>query len=88
MMAISSNNGILLVCLLVALTVPFAASQSADSLYSDAVRANERGDVQRAILLYEELLKRQPASVAVRTDLGVARARVGRYAAAVTQSMN
>lgn len=85
MMAIARNNGILLVCLLVAVTAPFAAGQSADSLYADAVRAYERGDLQRAILLYEELVKRQPDSVAVRTDLGVALAQVGRYADAVTQ---
>jgi tetratricopeptide (TPR) repeat protein len=62
-----------------------ALGQSADQLYKDAISADERGDASRAISLYEQLVGLQPNSVPVRSNLGAALARVGRYADAVRQ---
>src|SRR2546423_1320068 len=62
-----------------------ALGQSADRLYKEAISADEHGDVSRAISLYEQLIKLQPDSVPVRSNLGAALARVGRYADAVSQ---
>ncbi len=75
-----------LVAGIVALILPaLAQSQSADSLYKDAGKAYESGDVQAAIKLYEELLRKMPGSVQARTNLGVAFAHEGRYAEAIAQ---
>jgi Flp pilus assembly protein TadD len=60
-------------------------ARSPQTLAKDADAAYERGDVQEAIGLYEELIKIQPGSVEARTNLGVALARVGRYNDAVAQ---
>ena len=62
-----------------------AQAQSPEKLNRDADAAYERGDVQQAIRLYEELLKAQPDSVEARTNLGVALARIGRYNDAIAQ---
>ena len=59
--------------------------KSPESLYRDADAAYDHGDIQQAIHLYEQLIKVEPDSVAARTNLGVALARVGRYRDAVTQ---
>jgi tetratricopeptide (TPR) repeat protein len=59
--------------------------QSPEILGRDADAAYDRGDVQQAIHLYQELLKVQPDSVAARTNLGVALAHIGDYSNAVAQ---
>jgi tetratricopeptide (TPR) repeat protein len=58
---------------------------SAETLGRDADAAYDRGDVQQAIRLYRELLKMQPDSVAARTNLGVALARIGDYSNAAAE---
>ena len=58
---------------------------SPESLYKQAIEADDHGDVQKAIALYQELLKKQPASVEARTNLGVALAKTGRYDEATAQ---
>ncbi len=70
-----------------AMVAPRASGQarSPQALNRDADAAYERGDVQQAIRLYEELLKAQPDSVEARTNLGVALAHIGRYGDAVVQ---
>ncbi|MFB3922867.1 MAG: tetratricopeptide repeat protein [Terriglobia bacterium] len=69
------------------IVVPFATAQTTapEQLYKEAEAAYQRGDLRRAIALYEELVKLQPDSVPLRTDFGVALARAGRYGEAVTQ---
>jgi len=58
---------------------------SPEALYKQAMEADDRGDVQKAITLYQELLRRQPDSVEARTNLGVALAKTGRYDDAIAQ---
>jgi len=62
-----------------------SVGQSADSLYNDAGKAYESGDVKRAIELYEQLVRMAPSSVQARTNLGVALAHEGRYSDAIAQ---
>jgi len=67
-------------------TLPVSTSgQSADSLYNDAGKAYDSGDIKRAIDLYEQLVRMAPNSVQARTNLGVALAHEGRYADAIAQ---
>jgi tetratricopeptide (TPR) repeat protein len=70
--------------LLLALEASGQAS-SPEALYREADAAYDRGDVQQAIRLYEQLLKLQPDSVAARTNLGIALAHSGRFNDAVAQ---
>lgn len=72
---------------LASLTPYVSAEQdsSPESLYKQAIEADDHGDVQKAIALYRELLRRQPDSVEARTNLGAALAKTGRYDEAVTQ---
>jgi Flp pilus assembly protein TadD len=60
-------------------------ARAPEALLRDADAAYDRGDVQQAIRLYEELLQTQPDRVEARTNLGVALARAGRYGDAVVQ---
>ena len=62
-----------------------AQAKSPAELFQEADAAFKQGDAQRAIHLYEELLKLQPYSVEARTNLGAAFAHVGRYDDAVIQ---
>jgi Flp pilus assembly protein TadD len=71
-----------------AFLAPYVAAKqepSLESLYKQAMEADDRGDVQKAIALYQELLRRQPDSVEARTNLGVALAKAGRYDEATAQ---
>src|SRR5882762_491600 len=88
MKLLSSTVRIFSFCILVVLPIAVrlrAQSSSPDALYRDAMAADQQGNVQRAISLYEELIKLQPGSVEARTNLGVALAHVGRYGDAVAQ---
>ena len=62
-----------------------AQRKSADELYKEAVAADERGETQQAIALYQEVIALQPGSVQARSNLGVALAHTGRYSEAITQ---
>ena len=67
---------------------PLSASgqnRSDDSLYRAADAAFDRGDMDEAIRLYQEVIKQQPDSVAARANLGVALAHAGRYPDAIVQ---
>ena len=58
----------------------FASAQQGqpDRLLSDAIEAQQRGDLPTAIHKYEELLKLKPDMVEVRVNLGAALAELGR----------
>jgi len=64
----------LLVCILAAPIVSGALTavhgQSAEQLDKEAIGTYDRGNISQAILLYQQLVKLQPDSVPVRTDLG------------------
>jgi Flp pilus assembly protein TadD len=75
----------ILVVLLIAPWLAPAQTRSPEELYKQAVTADEHGNVQQAIVLYEDLLRLQPDSVPARTNLGVALVRAGRFREAVTQ---
>ena len=60
-------------------------ARAPEALLRDADAAYDRGDVQQAIRLYEELRQTQPDRVEARTNLGVALARAVRYGDAVVQ---
>jgi tetratricopeptide (TPR) repeat protein len=62
-----------------------AHGQSSEELYKEAIAAYERGQIPQSILLYEQLVKQQPDSIPVRTNLGVALVQVGRYQEALFQ---
>lgn len=71
--------------LMLTLAFASAAQQSPGQLYEAATLAYERGEVARAISLYEQVIKLQPDSVAARTDLGVALVHEGRYNEGIEQ---
>jgi tetratricopeptide (TPR) repeat protein len=64
----------------------FAATQgqSAEQLYNEANGAYDRGEVSRAISLYQQVIT-LPDSVPARTNLAVALAHDGRYQEAIVQ---
>ena len=65
----------------------FAPAQQVqpDRLLSDAIEAQQRGDLPTAIRDYEELLKLKPDMVEVRVNLGAALADSGRFDDAIAQ---
>jgi len=69
-----------------AISPSFARQRNnAEELYRNAVKADEQGDEEKAIGLYQQLIILQPDSVQARSNLGVALAHLGRYPEAVTQ---
>ena len=56
-----------------------------DALYKDAGEAFDRGDVERAIALYQELVTIRSKSVEARTNYGAVLAHAGRYEDAIVQ---
>ncbi len=74
-----------MLALLPASSIVRAQIPVADSLYKEAGEAYDRGDLERAISLYEKLIELRPESVEARTNLGVALAHVGRYSDAIAQ---
>ena len=85
----SGKKNQLLAYILAALTAlvaqTMAHGQSSEELYKEAIAAYERGQIQQSIMLYEQLVKLQPDSIPVRTNLGVALAQMGRYREALIQ---
>jgi tetratricopeptide (TPR) repeat protein len=65
----------------------FAPAQQAqpDRLLSNAIEAQQRGDLPTAIREYEELLKLKPNMIEVRVNLGAALADSGRFDDAIAQ---
>src|ERR1700744_3520817 len=72
---------------LLLLYASFASAQQVqpDRLLSDAIEAQQRGDLPTAIHEYEELLKLKPDMVEVRVNLGAALADSGRFDDAIAQ---
>lgn len=69
----------LIVFLLFSVAVCPAQQRDPDSLLSDAIKAQQRGDYQAAITEYRELLAARPDNVEAKVNLGAALAHVGRF---------
>jgi tetratricopeptide (TPR) repeat protein len=80
---------ILIVCFLACLasvdaqTPPHKADS--DALLKEAIDAQQRGDYQKAIRDYRELLKLRPTEVEARVNLGAALVHLGQYDAAIAE---
>ena len=60
-------------------------ARSASELYKEAVAADERAEMDKAIALYKQVLALQPGSLLAHSNLGADLASIGRYAEAVTE---
>jgi len=74
-----------LLVFLIAARAVCAQSSNPGQLFRDAVAAQQRGEDAVAVTKYQELLKSYPDAVEVRTNLGVALAKLGRYDEAIQQ---
>jgi Flp pilus assembly protein TadD len=61
------------------------ASQTPEALLQHAIAAHQKGDIETAIREYRAFLKIQPATSAVRSNLGAALARKGDFEAAIEE---
>ena len=64
------------------LAVPAMLAQAPDPALTNALKAHQAGEVESAITGYREYLKRHPNDVEIRSNLGAALAREGRYSEA------
>ena len=79
---------ILLACAMCALAVPSFAQSRSDPIEEAFVRAtrmHESGDIEGAIQAYQSILAKRPERVDVRSNLGAAYSRLGRYEDAIGQ---
>lgn len=76
---------LLSVVVFVALPLSSVKAQSREQLFREAAEAEDRGDLSRALQLYEELVRQEPNSVSVRGNYGAALAKAGRYRDAIVQ---
>ena len=66
-------------------TMAQAQSIDVDRAFADATRLHEAGDIEGAIRGYQAILKSHPERVDVRSNLGAAYSRLGRYEDAIEQ---
>lgn len=79
---------ILLACAAYALALPAFAqnrSDSTDEAFARATRLHESGDIEGAIQGYQAILAKNPERIDVRSNLGAAYSRLGRYEEAIAQ---
>lgn len=74
-----------LVCCCVLAATPATSAQSADSILRQAVTAQQAGDTGTAIRLYREVLQQRPDLGQVRSNLGAALVREGRFREAIDE---
>lgn len=70
------------------LAVPALAQddpESVDAAFARAIKLHESGDIEGAIRGYESILAKYPQSVQVRSNLGAAYSKLGRYEDAINQ---
>ena len=76
------------IALCLALALPAVAQQGAreiDPALQPAVRLHRAGDLEGAIRAYRAYLKRTPASVEARSNLGAVLAGLGKYEQAIAE---
>jgi len=79
---------ILLACAMCTLVLPAVAqnrSDPTDDAFARATRLHESGDIEGAIQGYQAILAKSPDRIDVRSNLGAAYSRLGRYEEAITQ---
>ena len=79
---------ILLACAMCALAVPAIAqsrSDNVDEVFARATQLHNSGDIEGAIRGYQSILATHPERVDVRSNLGAAYSRLGRYEDAIAQ---
>jgi tetratricopeptide (TPR) repeat protein len=79
---------ILLACVTCGLAIPAVAQTGSDEVEEAFARANQlhqSGDIEGAIRGYQSILAKQPQRVDVRSNLGAAYSRLGRYEEAIAQ---
>lgn len=72
-------------CLLSVATFAQSSPQSDDTAFARAIQLHESGDIEGAIRGYESILAKYPQSVEVRSNLGAAYSKLGRYEDAINQ---
>src|SRR5215467_4134102 len=62
-----------------------AQSTDVDSEFANAIRLHQAGDIDGAVRAYQQILAKQPNRADVRSNLGAAYSRLGRYQDAIDQ---
>ena len=79
---------IFLICAICALAVPTSAqtgSESVEAAFARATQLHQSGDIEGAIRAYQAILVKYPDRVDIRSNLGAAFSRLGRYEEAIAQ---
>ena len=82
------NAALIVVCAMFALPVAVIAQSGSDGVeeaFARATQLHQSGDIERAIRGYESILVKHPERVDVRSNLGAAYSRLGRYEEAIAQ---
>jgi tetratricopeptide (TPR) repeat protein len=72
-------------CAVVPLAIAQTRSDDVEQAFARATRLHESGDIPGAILGYQSILAKHPERVDVRSNLGAAYSRLGRYEEAIAQ---
>jgi tetratricopeptide (TPR) repeat protein len=72
-------------CALTSIAVAQTPSDSTDEAFARATRLHESGDIEGAIQGYQAILVKNPQRIDVRSNLGAAYSRLGRYEEAIVQ---
>ena len=75
----------LVACVLAVPAFAQPGPESADAAFARAIKLHESGDIEGAIRGYESILAKYPQSVQVRSNLGAAYSKLGRYEDAINQ---
>ncbi len=76
---------VLAACILAGSAFAQSGPESGDAMFARAVQLHQSGDIEGAIRSYEAILVRYPQSVEVRSNLGAAYSKLGRYEDAINQ---
>jgi len=82
------NAALIVVCAMFALPVAVIAQSGSDGVeeaFARATQLHQSGDIEGAIRGYESILVKHPERVDVRSNLGAAYSRLGRYEEAIAQ---
>jgi tetratricopeptide (TPR) repeat protein len=72
-------------CVLAGSAFAQSGPESDDAAFARAIKLHESGDIEGAIRGYESILAKYPQSVEVRSNLGAAYSKLGRYEDAINQ---
>ena len=72
-------------CVFAVPAVAQSGQETVDAAFARAIKLHESGDIEGAIRGYESILAKYPQSVEVRSNLGAAYSKLGRYEDAINQ---